>query len=39
MIEVGLAPFIGLPQEPDVERMEKTWNDIQVCFCTLEFKD
>ena len=30
MIEVGLAPYIGLPKEPNVEQMEKVWNEIQV---------
>ena len=32
MIEVGLAPYIGLPKDPNVGEMEKVWNDIQVSF-------
>ncbi len=36
MIEVGLAPFIGLPKDPNIGEMEKVWNDIQVNFATID---
>ncbi len=37
MIEVGLAPYIGLPKEPNVEQMDKVWNEIQVNFQNHQF--
>jgi hypothetical protein len=30
MIEVGLAPYVGLPEDPNIEEMERVWNEIQV---------
>ena len=36
MIEVGLAPYIGLPNDPDVENMERVWNDVQVSIIALK---